>query len=131
MAKGISTRGDVLVNQTADGVDLNDIWAEVQEALELYNEHRSAVASLLSYRTIQVADAVPQSISSDSFEEATEFGIARAIRPPSDVLRLGYTFKPFNDWDLRTSFTWKFLRAATAEQVTASVTRVIEADNSR
>lgn len=126
MAKGISTRGDVLVNETADGVNLNDIWEEIQDVLELYNAERSAVASLLSYRTIQVADAVPQSVSSDSFEEATEAGIPRAIRPPSDVLRLGYNFK---DWDLRTAFTWKFLRAATAEQVTASVTRVIEADN--
>ena len=29
MAKGISTRGDVLVNVTADGVDLNEIWDEV------------------------------------------------------------------------------------------------------
>ena len=89
MAKGISTLGDVLVNQTADGVDLNQIWAEIQDVLELYNKERSAVVSLLSFPTTLVADAVPQSISSDSFEEATEFGVPRAIRPPSDVLKLG------------------------------------------
>ncbi|UJL28874.1 hypothetical protein HZU38_29505 [Mycolicibacterium vanbaalenii] len=126
MAKGISAHGDVLVNETADGVDLNEIWAEIQQALELYNAERSAVASLLSYRTVQVADAVPQSISSESFEEATEFGVPRAIRPPSDVLRLGYDFK---DYDISLRATWKFLREATAEQVTAQITRVIEADN--
>ena len=35
MAKGISTTGDVLVNVTADGVDLNEIWAEIADALAL------------------------------------------------------------------------------------------------
>ena len=84
MARGISAQGDVLVNQTSDGVDLNAIWAEIADALALYNTERSAVAKLLSYPTIQVANAVPQSISSDSFEEATEFGVPRAIRPPSE-----------------------------------------------
>lgn len=126
MAKGISTHGDVLVNETADGVDLNSIWQEVQQVLELYNAERTGIANLLSYRTVNVADAIPQSISSDSFEEATEFGVPRAIRPPSDVLRLGYSFK---DFDVSLRATWKFLREATAEQVQAQVTRVIEADN--
>lgn len=126
MAYGISTNGDVLVNQTADGVDLNDIWAEVQEVLELYNAERTSIANLLNYRTINAADAIPQSISSDSFEEATEFGIPRAIRPPSDVLKLGYSFK---DFDISLRATWKFLRSATAEQVQAQITRVLEADN--
>ena len=126
MAKGISTQGDVLVNQTADGVDLNLIWAEIADALALYNAERSAVTRLLSYPTTVPADAVPQSVGTDSFEEATEFGVPRAIRPPSDVLKLGYTWK---DWDISLRATWKFLRDATAEQVTAQVTRVLEADN--
>lgn len=126
MAKGISNHGDVLVNMTADGVDLNAIWAEVADALQLWNKERRIVTDLLSYKTVNVADAVPQSISSDSFEEATEFGIPRAIRLPSNVIKLGYNFK---DWDLRTSSTWKFLREATAEQVRAHVTRALESDN--
>jgi hypothetical protein len=126
MAKGISTQGDVLVNMTADGVDLNEIWAEIQEVQEMYNRERSAVVQLLSYPTTLVADAVPQSISSDSMEVATEFGVPRAIRPPSDVLKLGYQFKEF---DISLRPTWKFLRAATAQQVQAQVTRCLEADN--
>lgn len=44
MAFGMSTRGDVLVNQTADGVDLNDIWAEVQDVLALYGKGRKSIA---------------------------------------------------------------------------------------
>ena len=54
MATGISTQGDVLVNQTADGVDLNDIWAEVQEVLELWNAECTSIANLLSYRTVDI-----------------------------------------------------------------------------
>lgn len=124
--KALAPLGDVLVNLTADGVDLNEIWAEIQDVLEMYNRERSAVVQLLSYPTTQVADAVPQSISSESMEEATEFGVPRAIRPPSDVLKLGYQFK---DFDISLRATWKFLRAATAEQVQAQVTRCLEADN--
>lgn len=123
---GISTHGDVLVNQTADGVDLNLVWAEIQDVLELWNNERKSVTDLVSFKTVNVADAIAQSISSDSFEEATEFGTPRAIRPPSDVLRLGYSFK---DYDISLRATWKFLREATAEQITAQVTRVFEADN--
>lgn len=123
---GVSTQGDVLVNLTADGVDLNEIWAEIQQVLELYNQERKSITDLVSFRTLNVADAIAQSITSDSFEEATEFGMPRAIRPPSDVLKLGYTFK---DYDISLRATWKFLREATAEQVRAGVTRVLEADN--
>jgi hypothetical protein len=46
--KGIATAGDVLVNETADGVNLNDIWREIETALELYNQHRSTIVRLLS-----------------------------------------------------------------------------------
>ena len=126
MAKGISTRGDVLVNVTADGVDLNEIWDEVQEVLELWNNERKSITDLLSFQTTVVADAVPQSITSDSFEEATELGTPRSVRPPSDYLKLGYTFR---DYDLALRSSWKFLREATAEQVQAGVTRILESDN--
>lgn len=123
---GVSTHGDVLVNVTADGVDLQLVWAEIQEVLELYNTERKAVTDLLSFKTVNVADAIAQSISSDSFEEATELGVPRAISPPADVLKLGYSFR---DYDISLRATWKFLREATAEQITAQVTRVFEADN--
>jgi hypothetical protein len=125
MAKGISTQGDVLVNQTADGVDLNDVWAEIADVIELYNSERSAIVNQLSYRTVQVGDAVPQTISGDSFEIATDLGAPRAIRPPSDVVKLGNTFR---DYDVALRASWRFLRGATAEQITAQVTRVLDGD---
>ncbi|MGI0133625.1 MAG: hypothetical protein ACREBW_01535, partial [Candidatus Micrarchaeaceae archaeon] len=123
---GYHTAGDVLVNLTADGVNLNDLWAEVRAALALYNDHRRAIASLLSYPTTAVADVISQAVDGESFEEATEFGVPTAMREPPDYLLVGYTFK---DYDKALRSTWKFLREATAEQVTAQVTRIFEADN--
>ena len=75
---GISTAGDVLVNSSSDGVDLNKIWGDIQAALDLWNGERSTIASLISYTTTNVADAIPQGVSSDSFELASEFGVARS-----------------------------------------------------
>ena len=124
--KGISASGDVLVNETADGVKLNDLWAEIEKALALYNQQRSTIVRLLSYPTIAVADIIPQSVEGESFEIATEFGVPTALREPADYLRLGYNFQ---DYDKRLGATWKWLRAATAEQVAAQVTRIFEADN--
>jgi len=126
MAKGINTAGDVLVNQTADGVNLNLLWGEIRDALALYNQHRSAIVRLLSYPTVAVADVISQSMKGESFEAATEFGVPTALREPADYLRLGYNFR---DYDKAIRTTWKFLREAIAEQVTAQVTRIFEADN--
>lgn len=124
--KGVSVAGDVLVNETSDGVNLNDIWNEIQAALGVYNEHRSTIVRLLSYPTTAVADVIPQSVEGESFEIATEMGIPTALREPADYLRLGYNFQ---DYDKRLSASWKFLRSATAEQVEAQITRIFEADN--
>lgn len=123
---GYATEGDVLVNTTADGVDLNVIWAEVAAVIKAWNAERSALASLLAFNTTNTADAIPQSRSVDSFQEASEYGIPESMRPPSDYHLMGYDFK---DWDRRTSFTWKFLRDSTAEQVRAVTNYVLDADN--
>ena len=66
MAKGISTRGDVLVNVTSDGVDLNQSGPKYKTFLELYNANVARSCSCSPTQTTLVADAVPQSISSDS-----------------------------------------------------------------
>ncbi|WP_072689841.1 hypothetical protein [Rhodococcus marinonascens] len=43
---GYVTEGDVLVNQAADGVDLNSIRSEAANAMAYYNRERSALAAL-------------------------------------------------------------------------------------
>lgn len=122
---GAQSHGDVLVNRTADGVDLNDIWDELTEVLSLYNEHRSAIASLLSYPTVNVADAVPQDVRAEYFEEATEWGVPVGVSDPN-YLKLAYSFK---DYDLSLRASWRYIRDATAEQIENRITRALEADN--
>ena len=57
-----------------------------------------------------------QSVDSGPFERATEYGIAVAQGVPLEAAVLGYDR---HDWDRRSSFTWKFLRDSSAEQVRA------------
>jgi hypothetical protein len=57
----IATEGDVLVNVTADGVDLNVIWAEVAAVIKAWNAERSSLTSLLAFNTTDTASAIPQS----------------------------------------------------------------------
>lgn len=123
---GYATEGDVLVNTTADGVDLNVIWDEVAAVIKAWNAERSALTSLLTFNTTNTADAIPQSRSSDSFEEASESGEPESIRPPADYALMGYTFK---DWDKASRWTWRYLRDSTAEQVRAVANYALEADN--
>ncbi|MGW6377061.1 hypothetical protein ACWFRB_13460 [Rhodococcus sp. NPDC055112] len=123
---GYSSQGDVLVNRTADGVDLSRIWDDVATAMSLYNRERSALAALISHPTIAVGDAIPQQVASENFEKASEYGEPEGIHSNPDALILGYDFE---DYDLASRMTWKFLRAATAAQVTDSINRAFEADN--
>lgn len=123
---GIGAESDVLVNRTADGVDLNALWSEVQQAMEVWNAERSAIGSLLSRLTVNAADAVPQSISDDSFSIASEFGEPESIRVPSSAVLLGNTLE---DYDRAGRFSWRFLRNSTAEQVRAVTNAILKADN--
>jgi hypothetical protein len=118
--------GSTLVSQTADGVDLNTLFEELTELLSIWNKERSGIADLLSFKVDIPGEAVPQSISIGSFEEATEFGIPVAQGPPGEALLLGYDRL---DYDKRSSFTWKFLRDSTAAQVSTVINAIVHADN--
>lgn len=124
--QGIQAQGDVLVNELADGTDINLVWEELIRAFSLYNEERTTIASLLSFRTVNSSDVVAQSIGTSSFERATEHGLPKSAGTPADALLLGYDFF---DNDLRTAFTWKFLRQADRRQVDAVINGVMESDN--
>lgn len=125
-ARGYSTEGDVLVSQTADGVDLNEIWSAAAGAMSQWNQKRSALAALVSYPTVNPADAIPQTLGGDHFEVASEYGEPTGLRAEPDALILGYDF---SDFDLASRFTWKFLRSASAEQVRSVINRAMESDN--
>lgn len=123
---GYATEGDVLVNVSADGVDLNVIWGQIKAALDAWNAERGALTNLLSFWTSNTADAIPQAVADQGLQEASEFGIPDAIRAPTEHLLLGYEF---SDYDIRTAFTWKFLRDATADQIRAHANLCLAADD--
>ncbi|MCC9186935.1 hypothetical protein [Mycolicibacterium mageritense] len=121
---GFHTAGDVLVDKTADGVPLNQLWDTLGDLLGAWRAKQDALLSLLAFDTTDVAEAVPQSLSHFQFEEASEFGEPRAGQG-GDSLILGYGFK---DYDLATRYTWKYLRDATARQVEFDMNASVEAD---
>lgn len=125
---GYLTEGDVLprVTQTVDGLDLNSIWLEMQTALAEWNSHRSAIVDLLSYWHTSTAEAVSQGVNEQSFEEASEFGEPEGLRPPSEHVLLGFTFR---DFDRAARFTWKALRDMDSRQVRAVHDGALNSDN--
>jgi len=125
MARGFSTSGDV-VRSTIDGQDLNAVWRDFAATLELQNNARDSLRSLLSFKTIAAGADIAQTAELDDFEEASEFGVPHSIRAPGAVLPLGFNFL----WrDLAARYTWQFLVDADRAQVEAVHNRALEADN--
>jgi hypothetical protein len=123
---GTHTAGDVLVNQTADGVSLTTVWNEFVDTLRMYNEHRLAIMRLLAFPTTVSLDVVQQAVSGARFELASEFGEPVGMRPAPDTLLIGYSR---GDYDLAVRYTWRFLRDATYEQLAATHETALEGDN--
>lgn len=123
-ARGYNAAGDVLT-QTADGRDLNDIWSEFQQTISIANERRQRLIDLLIFPVQNIIEDVPQFGGGD-FEEMSEYGVPQGIRPTTNVLSLGYSFKWY---DLAARFTWQFLAEASTAQVEAVHQSALEADN--
>lgn len=121
--QGYNDSGDILT-QTVDGRDLNELWDDYRQVLELHNEGRD---SLLDFFTFPVTDPIEtvQQVGDASFEKASEYGTPRKIRL-GGYFELGYDFE---DYDVGLGFTWKFLRDATQAQTDALTNAVFEADN--
>ncbi|HTX96338.1 MAG TPA: hypothetical protein VME67_16630 [Mycobacterium sp.] len=123
---GTNQRADVLVNMTADGIDLNHLWDEFRDALDVWNAERQSVTDLLCFHTTATGEAVPQNFEVPSFEQATEYGVPKGALPPGTGLLMGYTFY---DYDLAGRFSWKFLRDADSRQVRSVMDSILSADN--
>jgi hypothetical protein len=122
-AGGVGTEGDI-VYTTADGIDLNALWAEAQAALAAWNAGRSKLVDILTYSVQNEIESVPQ-VGEATFEQATEFG-----EPQGERLKLGYfqLAYDFEDYDRATRFTWKALRDMDARQVQAVNNALLQAD---
>jgi hypothetical protein len=122
-AGGYGTEGDI-VYTTADGVDINQLWAEAQAALAIWNAGRSKLVDILTYPVQSEIESVPQ-VGEATFELASEFG-----EPESERLKIGYfqLAYDFEDYDRATRFTWKALRDMDARQVQAVNNALLQAD---
>ena len=124
MARGYNASADV-VTTTADGREINEIWDEFQATIAIQNESRQRIIDLLTFPVQNVIEDVAQ-FGTEEFEEASEYGVPKGIRPEATVLSLGYTFKWY---DIANRFTWQFLAEATAQRVEAVHQQVLDADN--
>jgi hypothetical protein len=104
---GIGTGADALVTHSADGVDINEIWEDFGVATEIWNTERQQIADLISFRTMNAAEAVAQNVATPSFTQASEFGIGLSAGTPAEALLLGATYKHHT---LRSSLSWQALR---------------------
>lgn len=122
---GYSTQADAVVSQTRDGFDLNTLWAEFQATLEIFNERRNTLVSMLTFDVTDPIERVPQ-VGSVDFEDASEFGVPKGIRLKQSYFSLGYDFR---DYDIALRYTWKFLRDHDVRQVQAQHNGVLEGYN--
>lgn len=123
--RGYNAAGDVLT-RTADGRDLNSLWAEFQAALAIQNESRQVLIDFLTFTVTNVIEDVPQGAGTADFEKASEYGEPVGARTRVSYWSLAYDF----DWyDLAYRYTWMFLAEATAEQVASHNAQALEADN--
>jgi hypothetical protein len=120
---GYNERASVLTN-AADGSNINEIWDEIQQSLNIWNSQRNTLISKLTYRTEKVIEHVGVPGQND-FEEASEYGQPRGGTGYAWYNR-GYDFKFY---DMAQRFTWMFLAEAGAEQIRNMANQAMEADN--
>lgn len=121
---GYQTQGDV-VQKLPDGTDLNDLWAEFQATLNVFNEHRQTLIDFLTFPVTNNIETVPQGTTVD-FEQASEFGIPKGVGTKISYFQMGYDFAWY---DIATRYTWEFLLEADARQVEMIHQQVLEGDN--
>jgi hypothetical protein len=125
-ARGFNQVGDVVFT-TADGRDLNQIWADYQAALASYNQQRDRLMAVLTFPVTVIIEDVFQGGDVVDFERASEYGEPRGIRAALPTyFSLGYSFYW---WDLAVRYTWMFLAEATTEQVDSLNNAAMEGDN--
>lgn len=122
---GFNTEGDVITT-TVDGFDLNTLWREFQETINLRNADRNRLVNFLTYPVTEPVVQVPQFGGGAEFEVASEFGVPRSNRTEASYFEMGFAFEWY---DTANRFTWRFLSEATEEQVASVNNAVLEADN--
>jgi len=122
---GYNDTRDVLLTQTIDGFDLNDLYSEFQDVVNEMNRSRQVIVDFLTFSVTNPSEQVQQ-LSSFDFERSTEYGEPRGQRQSPGKFTLGYDF---DFYDLGLRFTWRFLAESTAAQIQAFNNGILDADN--
>lgn len=125
MPRGYNASADVL-KTLADGTPLNDIWTEYQATIAAQNAERQKLIELLTFTVTNNIETVAQGGAGSDFEEASEYGVPKSVRPTTGSFQMGF---PFKWYDISSRFTWQFLAEADRAQVDAVHSAVLEADN--
>lgn len=120
---GYQTAGDI-VTQTIDGIDLNGLWDQYQQTLAYWNARKMGLVALFTYPVTSLIENVPQ-VGKATFEKASEFGEPQAGKIKVNYIQLGYDF---DDYDVASRWTWRFLRDTDARQVNAMHNAYLMAD---
>jgi hypothetical protein len=113
-----------IVTQTADGTDLNSVWSDFMNLLNVVNGQRQALINFLTFAVSQPTEVVTQPGQGVDFEEASEFGEPVGSRIQPAYFNLGYTFKWY---DLAARYTWQYLADATDAMVNSVANASVEA----
>lgn len=121
--EGTNERADV-VFQTLDGADLNAMWTEFNEMLQMYSMQRERLVNFLTYSQESPIEQVRYP-TQENFEIASEYGEPHGIRL-SAPYNMGFDFQWY---DLAIRYTWQFLIESTQAQIEALANQALEADN--
>lgn len=125
MPKGYNANADIQY-RTADGFDLNDLWADYQQVLAQWNADRQRLVNFLTFPVTDPVEYIPVVASDGDFQEASEYGVPTSIRPTTAFNAFGYDFKWY---DLAARFTWQFLADAPQSRIDAVQNQALEADS--
>lgn len=120
--KGFNERADVVY--AADGTDLNEFWAEIQETIRIRNADKTDIISALTFNVTGFVEevTVPSEVE---FEEASEYGQPVGIKGTAERLFRGFDFK---FWDLGIRYTWMALAEMDQRQLQMNHNLALEAD---
>lgn len=120
---GFHTAGDI-ITQTTDGRDLNVIWNDFMDLLNVYNQERETLLDFLTFNVTDPVETVALPGAGVDFEEASEFGEPVGARIQPTYWSLAYGFKWY---DLAARYTWQYLADATSSMVDSVANAALEA----